>query len=52
MTKLKLILKGILNSDQAIVANEIGIDGIWVSNHGGKQLDTAPATIEVLPTIK
>lgn len=28
-----------------------GVDGVWVSNHGGRQLDTVPATIEVLPEV-
>ena len=35
-------------ADDAKIAASIGVDGIWVSNHGGRQLDSAPATIEVL----
>ena len=38
-------------ADDAKIAASIGVDGIWVSNHGGRQLDSAPATIEVLPEI-
>ena len=47
----KLILKGILDPDDARRANEIGADAMIVSNHGGRQLDGAPATIAVLPRI-
>jgi L-lactate dehydrogenase (cytochrome) len=47
----KLILKGILDPDDARRANEIGADAVIVSNHGGRQLDGAPATISVLPRI-
>jgi (S)-mandelate dehydrogenase len=46
-----LVVKGILNKDDAIRAADLGVDGIIVSNHGGRQLDRAPASIEVLPTI-
>jgi isopentenyl diphosphate isomerase/L-lactate dehydrogenase-like FMN-dependent dehydrogenase len=46
-----LVVKGILRSDDAIRAAEIGVDGIIVSNHGGRQLDQAPAPLEVLPGI-
>lgn len=28
-----------------------GVDAVWVSNHGGRQLDTVPATIEILPEV-
>ncbi len=47
----RLVLKGILHPDDALRAAELGVDGIIVSNHGGRQLDRAPATIEVLPVI-
>ncbi len=46
-----LVVKGILNKDDAVRAADLGVDGIIVSNHGGRQLDRAPASIEVLPTI-
>lgn len=45
------ILKGILHPDDARRAAEIGADAISVSNHGGNNLDGAPASIRVLPTI-
>lgn len=48
ITKLPILLKGIVRGDDAKVAVENGVDGIIVSNHGGRQLDTSPATIEVL----
>jgi L-lactate dehydrogenase (cytochrome)/(S)-mandelate dehydrogenase len=48
----KLVVKGILNPADAIRAAEIGVDGIIVSNHGGRQLDQAPASLEALPAIK
>ncbi len=47
----KLILKGILDADDAQHACAIGADAIVVSNHGGRQLDSAPSTIAVLPEI-
>jgi len=47
----KLILKGILDPEDAKLAVAVGADAIIVSNHGGRQLDGAPATIEVLPAI-
>ena len=46
-----LIVKGILNPADAIRAAEIGVDGILVSNHGGRQLDQAPASLDALPGI-
>jgi len=49
--KGKLILKGILTPENAQTAAEIGADAIAVSNHGGRQLDGAPGTIQVLPEI-
>lgn len=51
ITKLPILLKGILTADDAIKAVEHGADGIIVSNHGGRQLDCVPATIDVLPEI-
>ncbi|MDQ3340959.1 MAG: alpha-hydroxy-acid oxidizing protein [Myxococcota bacterium] len=51
ITKLPVIVKGIVRADDAIRAVEHGAAGIVVSNHGGRQLDASPATIEVLPRI-
>ncbi|XP_060658213.1 uncharacterized protein LOC132792763 [Drosophila nasuta] len=51
LTHLPVILKGILTAEDAELARECGCSGIIVSNHGGRQLDTAPATIEALPEI-
>ncbi|MGH8507655.1 MAG: alpha-hydroxy-acid oxidizing protein [Gammaproteobacteria bacterium] len=51
-TKLPLFLKGVLSSSDAALAIEHGASGIIVSNHGGRQLDTTPAAIEVLPEIR
>jgi len=50
-TKLPIILKGILTREDAIECLNHDIQGIVVSNHGGRQLDGVPATIEVLPEI-
>jgi L-lactate dehydrogenase (cytochrome) len=47
----KLIIKGILDPDDARIAAEHAVDAIVVSNHGGRQLDGAPASIDVLPSI-
>ncbi len=46
-----LVMKGILHPADAEMAVSIGVDGILVSNHGGRQLDAAPAAIDVLPAI-
>lgn len=42
MSKLKIVVKGIMTVEDALIALEHGVDGIWVSNHGARQLDTAP----------
>jgi L-lactate dehydrogenase (cytochrome) len=47
----KLIVKGILDADDARMAVAAGADAILVSNHGGRQLDSAPSTARALPTI-
>ncbi len=49
--KGKLILKGIMDSEDAMLAVKAGADAIIISNHGGRQLDGAPSTISVLPEI-
>ncbi len=46
-----LVMKGILHPADAEMAVSIGVDGIMVSNHGGRQFDAAPASIDVLPAI-
>lgn len=46
-----LLVKGILRADEALRAVEAGCDGVWVSNHGGRQLDTAIAGADALPEI-
>ncbi len=50
-TKLPILLKGILHHDDAKLAVDYGIDGIIVSNHGGRQVDGSVSTIEALPKI-
>jgi isopentenyl diphosphate isomerase/L-lactate dehydrogenase-like FMN-dependent dehydrogenase len=50
-TKLPMVLKGILTAEDARLAVEHGAAGIVVSNHGGRQLDGVPATIDVLAEI-
>ena len=47
----KLLLKGVLDAQDALTALRYGADGIFVSNHGGRQLDGAVSPIEVLPDI-
>nr|WP_254774565.1 L-lactate dehydrogenase [Marinobacter sp. AC-23] len=47
----KLVIKGIMDPDDARSAVDVGADGIVVSNHGGRQLDGAPSTISALPAI-
>ncbi len=50
-TPLPLVLKGVLTTADAVRACEVGAAAIVVSNHGGRQLDRTPATIDVLPEI-
>lgn len=50
-THLPIILKGIITKEDAILAAKSGCKGIIVSNHGARQLDSVPATIEALPEI-
>lgn len=51
MVKGKLIVKGILDPDDARLAIEHGADSIIVSNHGGRSMDYGPSSLEVLPDI-
>ncbi|XP_066300868.1 2-Hydroxyacid oxidase 2-like [Branchiostoma lanceolatum] len=50
-TQLKIVLKGILSAEDAKEAVKVGVDGICVSNHGGRQLDGVPASIDALPDV-
>jgi L-lactate dehydrogenase (cytochrome) len=47
----KLIVKGVLDADDAKRAVAAGVDGIVVSNHGGRQLDSVPSTVRALPDV-
>jgi len=47
-----LVVKGIMDPRDAVRAAEIGCDGVIVSNHGARQLDQAPASLDVLPAVK
>jgi len=49
--KIPLLVKGVLNPDDADRAVKAGVAGIMVSNHGGRNLDTVPATIDALPQV-
>lgn len=51
LVKIPVLLKGIMNPEDAEKALQIGASGVIVSNHGGRNLDTVPATIDVLPRI-
>jgi 4-hydroxymandelate oxidase len=51
ITKLPLVLKGIVRPDDARRAVAAGVNAIIVSNHGGRQLDSSPATLEALPRV-
>jgi 4-hydroxymandelate oxidase len=50
-TTLPLVIKGILTAEDATLAIEHGVDAIVVSNHGGRQLDYAPAALDALPEV-
>lgn len=51
MWKRPLLIKGILDPRDAMAAVEAGVDGVIVSNHGGRQLNAAPSTLAMLPII-
>ena len=48
---LPLVIKGVLTAEDALLAAEHGAAGVVVSNHGGRQLDGVPATLDVLPEV-
>ncbi|WP_235209310.1 alpha-hydroxy-acid oxidizing protein, partial [Streptomyces rimosus] len=50
-TRLPLLLKGVLAPEDAVRAVEFGVDAVVVSNHGGRQLDSALPSVEALPEI-
>ena len=50
-TSLPILLKGIVHPDDAQAALDAGVDGVWVSNHGGRQIDRSVPTLAVLPEI-
>lgn len=50
-SSLPLVLKGILTGEDGRLAVEHGVDAVWVSNHGGRQLDRSPAAIDVLDEV-
>ncbi|RHY68731.1 hypothetical protein DYB30_007054, partial [Aphanomyces astaci] len=51
ISSLPVVVKGVLTPEDAVLACDVGCAGILVSNHGARQLDTVPATIEALPAI-
>lgn len=51
VTPMKIILKGVMTEEDAELGVKHGADAIVVSNHGGRQLNESPATIEALPSI-
>lgn len=51
VTRLPILLKGVLHPQDARLALRHGVDGLLVSNHGGRQLDGVPATIDALPAV-
>jgi 4-hydroxymandelate oxidase len=51
IARVPVLLKGILNADDAELAVQNGASGLLVSNHGARILDTAPATIDALPQV-
>jgi isopentenyl diphosphate isomerase/L-lactate dehydrogenase-like FMN-dependent dehydrogenase len=50
-TVLPLVLKGVVTREDSLLAVEHGVDAIWVSNHGGRQLDGVAASIDALPEV-
>ena len=50
--KGRLIVKGVLGCEDSVRIRDAGIDAVYVSNHGGRQLDSVPAAIQMLPEIR
>ncbi len=50
-TSLPIIIKGIVHPDDAARARDMGVNGVWISNHGGRQIDASVPTLDVLPEI-
>jgi L-lactate dehydrogenase (cytochrome) len=50
--KGRLVVKGVLNGEDAVRIRDSGADAVYVSNHGGRQLDSAPPAIRMLPRIR
>lgn len=50
-TELPIVVKGVLHPEDARLALRYGVDAVLVSNHGGRQLDRAPASVDALPAI-
>lgn len=48
----KLVVKGFLHPDDALRLADMGVDGLWLSNHGGRQLDGSASSINALPLVK
>jgi 4-hydroxymandelate oxidase len=51
LSPLPVVLKGVLTAEDARLAVEAGVSGVLVSNHGGRQLDGVPATMDALPEV-
>ena len=47
----RLVVKGVLDPEDARRAAQVGVDGVVVSNHGGRQLDSVPSTVRALPAV-
>jgi len=51
LSSLPLLLKGVMTAEDAVIAVEHGVDGVVVSNHGGRQLDGVSGTLDALPEV-
>ena len=51
MTSVPVVLKGVLHPDDARRAVDAGVDGLWVSNHGGRQVDRCVGALDALPAV-
>ncbi|ODQ51730.1 hypothetical protein SAICODRAFT_72353 [Saitoella complicata NRRL Y-17804] len=51
ITKMKIIVKGLITEEDALLALDHKVDAIWISNHGGRQLDGSVSTLDALPEI-
>jgi (S)-mandelate dehydrogenase len=50
--KRRLVVKGLMSAEDAVQARDLGCDAVVISNHGGRQMESGPATVDLLPEVR